>query len=62
MYEHISEVSGDMINEPGSIGEEQLPADFGKKNDKQPWTYAADEMEEDYTWWQRLRNYLKGGT
>jgi hypothetical protein len=62
MHEHLSDSSRELINEPGSIGEEQLPIDAGDKNDKQAWTYAADKIDEDVTWWQRLRNFFKGGT
>lgn len=53
-----------MINEPGSIGEEQMPTENGK-NDKQDWNYAADKNQEDSTWWDQVQNFLRrhaGGT
>lgn len=60
--EHINNTSRDMINEPGSVGEEMLPADAGEKNDKQAWNYAANKVQEDRTWWERIQNFFKGGT
>jgi hypothetical protein len=35
------------INEPGSIGEEQMPQGAGPKTDKHVWNYAADKAKED---------------
>jgi hypothetical protein len=62
MYENINEQARELINEPGSIGEEQLPQDSVGKNDKQEWTYAADKVSEDITWWQRVQKFFRGGT
>jgi hypothetical protein len=61
MYEELNEDARNLMNEPGAIGEEQLPQDAGK-NDKQEWTYASDKNSEDITWWQRVQKFFRGGT
>jgi hypothetical protein len=61
MHEDLNDSARELMNEPGSIGEEQLPADAGK-NDKEEWTYASDKNFEDHNWWQRIQKYFRGGT
>lgn len=65
MHEQLNDTSRELINEPGSIGEETLPAGAAGKNDKQDWTYAADRNQEDSTWWDHIQKFLRrhaGGT
>ena len=39
----------DLTNEPGSVGEEQLPAGI-EKTDKQEWTYSGRSRRKDSVW------------
>lgn len=40
-----NETVNELINESGSIGEEQLPQVDVGKNDKAPWSLLADKMK-----------------
>lgn len=57
----LSDETHELMNEPGSVGEEQLPQDAGK-SDKHEWTYSADKNYEDFTWWQRIQRFFRGAT
>lgn len=62
MQDSINEHAREMLNEAGAIGEEQLPQDNIGKNDKQEWTYAADKVQQDITWWDRVQKFFRGAT
>jgi hypothetical protein len=51
-------VDADLTNEPGSIGEEQLPMDAGPKTDKHVWNYASDKSRGTFGTW--LKNVFGG--
>lgn len=54
MKERVEPAIDDLINEPGSIGEEMLPAVDVGKTDKAPWTLAADKSKIELS--RRERN------
>jgi hypothetical protein len=45
--EQSEPLDSEAINEPGSIGEEQMPQGAGPKTDKHVWNYAADKAKGD---------------
>jgi hypothetical protein len=44
-------------NEPGDIGEEQLPAG-NNKTDKREWTYASDKVKKEPKLPEKVREFL----
>jgi len=49
-----------MPNEPGDIGDEQLPAGAHVKTDKEEWNYAADKAKKEPILSERIREFLAG--
>ncbi len=49
-----------MPNEPGDIGDEQLPAGAHVKTDKEEWNYAANKAKLEPILSERIREFLNG--
>ena len=53
------EEAADMLNEPGSIGDEQCPA-YVDKTDKREWDGASNKVKGDRIIPQRIKEFLNG--
>lgn len=58
--DRLNDETKKLINEPGSIGEESLPADGGEKTDKQAWDYTADKARREGSLGDLLHRFFGG--